>query len=563
MNSHSSEEPAVISLKPAYVSRYGSIAKLLLKYGHGDLAQRIGLEPPVVDSAQTETKAGPESLARDLEQLGPTFIKLGQLLSTRADALPHEYMDALARLQDDVEPLPFDIVAETIEDELQVRVSNAFSEFDTTPIAAASIGQVHRARLRDGRRVVVKVQRPGLRTQVDDDLAAMQELGELLDEHTQLGRRIRFVQIVESLREVMTSELDFRQEAENSRTLKANLEKYDRFIVPRVIDDFVSEKVITLEYIEGAKITDLSPVVLLELDRKQLADQLFEVYLHQVLVDGVFHADPHPGNLLLTPSGRIALMDFGMVSRVAPETQRQLLGLLMSLSEGRADEAARDAMALGRPYKKGEFHEAEFREKVAQVITANHGRPLAQMQAGRIVMDLDSAAGESGLKLPNAVVMLGKTLLNLDKVVGVLDPEFDPNAAIQRHTSKIFMQHSAKRVAPGRLYHALLESAEFAERLPDRVNKFADLLANNKLRIAVDAIDERRLMTGLQKIANRITTGLILAAMIISASLMMPLKLTPMVNGYPLIAVLFLLGAALAACILLWRIAFGDESAER
>jgi predicted unusual protein kinase regulating ubiquinone biosynthesis (AarF/ABC1/UbiB family) len=282
--------------------------------------------------------------------------------------------------------------------------------------------------------------------------------------------------------------------------------------------------------------------------------------LHQVLVDGVFHADPHPGNLFLTPDGRIALMDFGMVSRVAPETQLQLLRLLMALSEGRVEEASRAAVSLGRPYKRADFDEQDFREKVAQVITANHGKPLAQMQAGRIVMDLDSAAGETGLKLPNTVVMLGKTLLNLDKVVGVLDPEFDPNAALQRHTAKIFAKHSAGSISTGRVFHALLESAEFMQRLPDRVNKFADLLANNKLRVEVDAIDERRLMTGLQKIANRITAGLILAAMIIGASLMMPLKLTPMVFGYPLLAVLFLVGAALASCILLWRIAFGDES---
>ncbi len=366
----------MISLKPAHMSRYGAIAKLLFKYGHGDLVHKIGLES-FGDSARSESNAGPTSLAKDLEQLGPTFIKLGQLLSTRADVLPPEYQEALARLQDDVEPLPFGIIAQTIEKELQVRVSHAFSDFETTAIAAASIGQVHRARMRDGRRVVVKVQRPDLRARVDDDLAAMQELGAVLDEHTQLGRRIRFVQIVESLREVMTSELDFRQEAENCRTLKKNLEQFDRFIVPRVIDDFVSERVITLEYIEGAKVTDLSSVVLLELDRKMLADQLFKVYLHQVLIDGVFHADPHPGNLLLTPHGKIALMDFGMVSRIAPATQRQLLRLLMSLSEGHADEAAQDAMALGRPYKKGEFHEEEFREKVARVITSNHGKPLA------------------------------------------------------------------------------------------------------------------------------------------------------------------------------------------
>jgi ubiquinone biosynthesis protein len=559
----------MISLKPAYVSRYASIARLLIKYGHGDLVSQLGLESIAkndktrsdVDGKESDHGA-PEALAKDLEQLGPTFVKLGQLLSTRPDFLPPEYLQALERLQDDVAPLPLGAVEEIVERELGVRISKAFSEFDPKPIAAASIGQVHRAKMRDGRNVVVKIQRPDLEEQVATDLGAMHELATVLDEHTQFGRRARFVQLIESLQEVMTRELDYRQEAENTRTLQKNLRDFDRFVVPDVINDYTTAKIITLEHIEGTKITDLSPVVLVELDRKELADQLFRIYLHQVLIDGVFHSDPHPGNLMLTQDRRIALIDFGMVSRVPPEMQRKMVKLLMALSDGRAEETAREAIRIGRPFKKDQFNEEEFRERVAGMVTQNRGKPLEQMQAGRIVMELNAIAGETGLKLPNAVLMLGKTLMNLDKVVTVLDPEFDPNEAIRRYTGEIFAKHSAGHLSLNKMYESLLEGAEFLERLPERLNTIADLIANNKLRVAVDTIDERRLMAGLQKIANRITTGLILAAMIIGASLMMHLKVTPTVFGYPAIAMFFFLAAAFASGVLLWKIAFRDEPAE-
>ena len=279
-------------------------------------------------------------------------------------------------------------------------------------------------------------------------------------------------------------------------------------------------------------------------------------------MDGIFHADPHPGNLKLTPDHRIALMDFGMVARVAPEMQRRMVKLLMALSDGRAEEAAREAIAIGRPYKRGHFQEEQFRERVSQLVTDNQGKPLAQIQAGRVVMDLNAAAGETGLKLPNCVLMLGKTLLNLDKVVTVLDPTFDPNTSLQRHTGEIFRLHSATQVSGGRIYETLLESAEFMERLPERMNKIADLVANNKLRLRVDAINERQFLAGLQKIANRITAGLILAALIIGASLMMRLEGARTLFGYPLLAMLFFLTAAVASGVLLWRMAFRDESPE-
>lgn len=553
----------MLSLKPAHLARYASVAKLLFKYGRSDIAQQIGLEIPTVEPSMIrDPGAGPEALAHDLEQLGPTFIKLGQLLSTRPDFLPPDYLDALARLQDDVEPIPYYEIARIVERELGARISKAFQEFETTAYACASIGQVHRATLRDGRRVAVKIQRPDIAPQIAQDLDALQELATTLDAHTQLGRRVRFEQIIESLREVMLMELDYCQEAENCRSLHRNLKNYETIVVPQVVDGYTTEKVLTTEYIEGAKITDLSQVVLLELDRKKTADDLFRVYLQQVLVDGLFHADPHPGNLLLLPDGRIALIDFGMVARVTPDVQRQLVKLLMAIADGRSDEAAEAGLAIGRPFERGHFREAEYRERLAKIVAANRGRPLERMRTGRVIMELNAVAGETGLKLPSALLMLGKTLMNLEKVVMVLDPSFDPNHAVQQHAGEIFREHGRTHMSWSRMYQTLLESAEFAERLPERLNKIADLITQNKLRVNVDALDELRLIAGMQKIANRITAGLILASMIIGASLMMHLNVQPTLFGYPLIAMLFFLGAAAASAVLLWRMAAGDETPE-
>lgn len=553
----------MISLKPSHLSRYASVVKLLIKYGRSDLVRQAGLDDVAGDDKSNDSYAGPEQLAQDLERLGPTFIKLGQLLSTRPDFLPPDYLAALEKLQDDVDPLPYETMRETVESELGVPISRAFREFDTEAFAGASIGQVHRAVLRDGRRVVVKVQRPNLRQQSVEDLQALEELARVLDEHTELGRRARFSQIIDALREVMMRELDYRQEAENNRNLRANLHEFPMFVLPAVIDDFTTERVITLEYVEGAKITKVSPVVLVELDRCQMADDLFRFYLHQLLVDGLFHADPHPGNLLLTQDRRLALIDFGMVARVTPEAQRHLVKMVLAIADGRAEEAADAAMYLGRPFDKTEFREAKFRERIAQLVAANQGKPMEQMNTGRVILEINAIAGETGWKLPTLMLLLGKTLLNLDKVVALLDPSFDPNASVQRHTGEILQRHSRAQWSWGRAYQSLLESAEFVEKLPERMNKFADLISHNRLKVTVDAIDEHRLISGLQKIANRITTGLILAAMIVGASLMMTLRVPPLVFGYPLIAIVFFSFAAIASMILLWRITYGDEHERR
>ncbi|HEV2707021.1 MAG TPA: AarF/UbiB family protein, partial [Pyrinomonadaceae bacterium] len=248
-----------ISLKTEHLKRYKDIAWLFMKYGRGDLVKHAGLEEAIegTETLNPEVPAKAEELANDLERMGPTFIKLAQLLSTRSDLLPMPYLEALSRLQDSVEPFSFGEVEEIVASELGVRISKAFSEFVAVPLAAASLGQVHRATMRDGRPVVVKVQRPHIREQIVKDLEAMQEIAEFLDRHTEIGRRYEFQPMLDEFRKSLLRELDYRQEARNLVTFAENLREFENIIVPQPVDDYTTSRVLTMDYVRGRKITDL------------------------------------------------------------------------------------------------------------------------------------------------------------------------------------------------------------------------------------------------------------------------------------------------------------------
>jgi len=324
------------SLKPHHLKLYKDILRLLMKYGHSDLTREITADELETDAQPREPgkESPPEELVDDLEKMGPTFVKLGQLLSSRADLLPEPYLQALARLQDRVKPFPAEQAEQIVENELGARLSKAFSWFDPEPMAAASLGQVHRAALRDQRPVVVKVQRPGIRQQIAEDFAALEKVATLLDEHTEIGRRYRFSKLLDEFKTALAHELDYEHEAANLVHLAANMAEFPRLRVPLPIQDYTTRSVLTMDYIRGTKITQLSPLSRLDIDGPQLAEELFRAYLKQVLVDGLFHADPHPGNVFLTDDGRIALLDLGMVGRTTPGMREQLLKLLLAVSEG-------------------------------------------------------------------------------------------------------------------------------------------------------------------------------------------------------------------------------------
>jgi ubiquinone biosynthesis protein len=552
-----------ISLKPEYLKRYKDIAWLFMKYGRSDLVKQAGLEGALDDESAMTEGGAPEAaeLSKDLERMGPTFVKLAQLLSTRADLLPLPYLEALARLQDDVEPFSFKEVEEIVTEELKVRLSKAFAHFEAQPMAAASLGQVHRAELRDGRQVVVKVQRPGIREVVVKDLEILQGIAEFLDSHTETGRRYDIAMILTELRKSLMRELDYRQEARHLLTFNRNFREFDRIVVPLPVEDYSTSRILTMDYVHGKKITSLSPLALMELDGYALAEEFFHAYLKQILVDGIFHADPHPGNVFLTDDNRIALIDLGMVGRITPQSQENILQLLLAISEGHGDEAAALTIKLGEP--KESFEQEKFTRQVADLVTQHQGTNVEEIDAGRVVLEITRISGETGFRLPPEFTLIAKTLLNLDQIVHTLDPGFDPNASIRQHATEITRERMMKSLSPGNLFNTMIEARSLLEKLPARVNKFLDAIANNEMQIKVDAIDETKLMEGFQKIANRITMGLVLAAIIVGAALMMKVETAFTIFGYPGIAIIFFFIAAGAGLFLVYNILFKDEKSEK
>ncbi len=552
-------------MRPDRLKRYRDLARLLFKYGRSDLVTRAGLEEILADETigidEQAAAADGEGLARELEKLGPAFVKLGQLLSTRSDLLPPQYLDALGRLQDKVEPFSFADVERVVQEELGVRLSKGFSVFEAEPLAAASLGQVHRASLRDGRLVAVKVQRPEIRERVADDLAVMDDIADLLDRHTETGKHFEFAETVREFRRTLMQELDYRREAQHMVRLADNLAGFSQIVVPRPVDDYTTSRVLTMEFIPGRKITSLTPLMRQDIDGQRLATDLFRAYLHQIIIDGFFHADPHPGNVFLTDDGRIALLDLGMVSRLSPARQDQLLKLLLAVSETDGDRAASIALQIGEP--RGPVDEAALRRDVQELVEHYQDAPIEQIQIGLVMMQIVRTAGVYGIKLPTELTMLGKTLLNLDQVGRILAPDFDINGAMRNEAANLMQQRVWRSASAGNLFTAALETKEFLEQLPSRVNKLLDAVTNNEIKLNIEVVDEDALIEGMQKIANRITLGLLLAALIVGAAMLMRVETSFRLFGYPGFAMLFFLVAAGGALWLAFTILTSDRTAKR
>lgn len=549
-----------------HAGRYAALARLLVRYGRSDLVAGAGLDEFAAQSGQSAVEGvdGPtgdakaEQFARDLESMGPTYIKLGQLLSTRFDLLPDSYTTALARLQDHVEPIPVEQVKTVIEEELGASLKHLFVEFEDEPLASASLGQVHRATLRSGRAVVVKVQRPEAREVIREDMEMLAGLAEMADKRTDLGRRYGFAPLLGQFRRSLVGELDYRREARNLLTFRELTKDYDLLLVPEPVMDLTTPRVLTMDWIEGRKVTDVGPLGLMDVDARPIVEQLFRCYLRMILDDGVLHADPHPGNLILTDDGRLALIDLGMVAHVPPRLQDKVVKLLLAISDGDGEEAALVLAGMGHPLDS--YDAAAFRADVSHLVSeaASAG---ADAQAGSVLVELSRLSGVHGLRPPAEMSMIGKALLNLDQATMHLDPDFAPAEALRDNVSEILA--SGLKVSPGGVIAAAIEMKEFTSQLPKRANRIMDTLAEGELRVRVHAIDETRLHLVLQRVANRITLGLIIAATILGAALMMRVPSGTQVLGYPAIAMFFFLFAVVAGGALATWIVLTDRKVAR
>lgn len=538
----------------ADVGHYREVATLLWRHGHGPIAAAAGLENLLGDD--DEHKSTPQSLARDIEELGAAYIKLGQIASTRHDVIPADYCDALSRLQDDVEPVPFAEIRERIEAAFGRPIESLFATFDDDPLATASLGQVHAATLPDGSDVVVKVQRPGIADEARAQLRSLERLAAVVDQQTEIGKQFRFGSLVGAVDYVMSAELDYRREASSLNELNRNLSEFGAIVLPRPVKDLVAEKVLVMERLRGEPFSSVGSETIPREVRSELAETLTKAYLKQILLDGLFHADPHPGNLLLLPENRLGLIDGGMTVSMDSTMRRRVARLLLSLAEREGTKAATAAIELG--IAEEEFQPAEFRQEVARIVANLGFGDSAGLSLGQLIVEMLDAAGRHGLILPYEVLLLSKAFLQIESTLLALDPNVQPDETIRGFTVRLLADRVNDQISPGKLAAKALDASEFAAELPSRLNKIVRRLADNELRLDIDAVDEQRLLDGIEKIANRITAGLIVAAMIIGASLIMNIETSWTLLGYPALAILFFLMAACVGCVLVYKALLTD-----
>lgn len=569
-------------LSPRYIPRLAATVGLFTRYGLADFAKQQGLEGLAREPEPGEDNGGSPDVARAfrkrLVELGPAYIKLGQVLSTRPDLLPDSYIRELEKLQDDVDPIPFAEVEETVETELGGRLSKMFAEFEHEPLGTASLGQVHAAELRDGRAVVVKVQRPNIRNLLADDIAFFHELASFLTEHTLAGARVDMVGIVQQLERALADELDYRVEARNVATFRRSLAEFPRILVPRVIEAYTTEKVLTTERVRGSKIDTISPLTRLEHDFHPVAEDLTRAYLKQITIDGHFHADPHPGNVFvvladstnpMTPSEvkanerraverpavtplsrlehaaqreaapqppdvdvKLALIDFGMTARLSTTLREQVVRLLLDLADNRGDDAAATLVEIGTELPG--FERENYVREIAQLLARNYNLTIGELDAGKVLYELINISYQRGLRLPAELTLLAKALFNLDAVTKAIDPLYSPIPTIREFGNQIAAERARRDLNPRRLYELATRSSDLLMALPHRIDRITERMAANEFETRIDIPQLTLMMRALQKVANRIFSGLVLAGLLVASAMLMPYRRSLATSGFVL-----------------------------
>ena len=492
-------------------------------------------------SRREATPEGARAFREGLEELGTTFIKLGQLLSSRPDLLPDVYIDELGHLVDDVPPVPFAEIDQIVHEDFG---TDAFASLDPTPLATASIAQTHRGLLTTGHDVVVKVRRPGIVEQVDLDLALLRSTARLAVGHSEAARRVQLEELADELEVHLRAELDLFEEAHNTELIRRIVEPFERLVVPQVIRPYVTERALVLERIPGRKV-DVGHGLAPE-DAAVLAREFFRAYVFQVVVEGVYHADPHRGNVLLTEDGRLALLDFGLLGRLDEDTRGNLSLLLLALAQNRADDVADLVIALSVTSTRSD--QPGFVQDVRRSLPRFHWRPLASIQAGQALADLQRAAIRRDIRLPTSFALVGKTLAQADSIARTLDEQLDPVALIENESVEVMVREAERRLEPNRLAAYAYTQLAPLTNLPRRLGHLVTELEQGSLTIGIVPTGLDELEHNLRSIANRMGAAIIIAALLLASSLLVR------VHAFEWLGIAGFCVAALLGLYMVWKI---------
>ncbi|NQT70220.1 MAG: AarF/ABC1/UbiB kinase family protein [Desulfobacteraceae bacterium] len=541
-----------------HLSRYRQILAIFFKYGFGDLIELLKIEQYIEVGLQlisSKRRDRVEKLSRAqrvrmaIEELGPTYIKLGQVLSTRPDLVPAQFIEELAKLQDNVPPFGFSEVSRIIEAEFGVPLKKLFEYFDENSFASASIGQVHRARLADGETVAVKVQRPGIKKIIEVDLEIMLHLATLMERNIEEMSLYRPAKIVEEFARTLEKEIDYTIEATSMERFGRNFLADPSTYVPKVFRDTSSERVLTMEFMEGIKISDIDRIDKAGYDRELITVRGADFFLKQVFEHGFFHADPHPGNIFVLPDNVICLLDFGMTDSIDRQTREEFVDLIDSVVHQHESRAAQVLLKLTSWDYKPDIRRLE--KDVADFMGQHLYKPLKDIEIGKLLNRLLELVSRHRLIVPPDIFLMMKALTTIEGVALMLNPDFD----MVRQTAPFIEQVKLARFYPGRIAGDIIklgsDMLQFAHRFPKDMLDIMRLIRQQKLAVQMEHKGLETMLATHDQISNRISFSIIIAALIIGSALIVISAIPPLFYGISLIGIIGFLAAAIMGIWLL------------
>lgn len=546
----------------AYVKRYKEIANVLFKHGFGYLLERFGLRPlrslrervfgPSLKE-QLLKQSEAERLRLALEELGPTFIKFGQILSTRHDLVPEEYIRELSKLQDRVPPFSYQEAKEMIEKEFGKSLDEIFMSFDPEPIAAASIGQVHHARLHEGDEVAVKVMRPGVEELIETDLFILMGFAKFTEKHIKESKFYNPLGFMDEFSRVLKQEIYYIHEAQNADKFYSNFAGSTTVRIPKVYWEYTTKRILTQEFMEGIKISDIAQIEAAGLDRKIVSINFANAYLRMIFEHGFYHADPHPGNILVSRDGKIIFLDFGMAGYIDNPLRENLVNLMIATIRSDINLLIESLVDIGLISDGGSDNPA-LKINLEEFINNYYAISTKFIDPTTFLRDLIDVMVKSGGRIPTSIMLLSKTLIMRDEISRNLDPDHNFAELVEPYVGKMIEERSKFSHIMKETEKSVRDFARLVKGLPRKIGHILTKAERGTLKIQLEHQGFETLVEELDIVSNRLSFSMIISALIVGSSLIIQTRMSPSLFGVPLLGILGFLVAGFLGFWLLFSI---------